>query len=68
MVASKGTASRTQKYWLWRLRFADNEYLYQLYNRDFIMNAFAYLSRQVSLISVRPREMFASRLDYKPEP
>ncbi|MFH1075107.1 MAG: GldG family protein [Candidatus Firestonebacteria bacterium] len=47
--------------------FVNNEYIHQLYNRDFFMNCLAYLSSQVSLISVRPRHLFASRLDYNPE-
>lgn len=46
--------------------FVNNEFIGQLYNRDFFMNCMAYLSKQAALISVRPRHMFASRLDYDP--
>jgi len=46
--------------------FVNNEFVHQLYNRDFFMNCLAYLSNQANMISVRPRHMFASRLDYDP--
>ena len=46
--------------------FVNNEYFNQLYNRDFFMNCMAFISAQASHISVRPRNLFASRLDYDP--
>jgi ABC-type uncharacterized transport system involved in gliding motility auxiliary subunit len=47
--------------------FVDNEYFNQLYNRDLFMNCMAYMAQQADMISVRPRHLFASRLDYDPK-
>lgn len=47
--------------------FISNQYLHQLHNMDFFMNSLAYLGEQTSLVSVRPRRLFATRLDYNPK-
>jgi hypothetical protein len=47
--------------------FISNEFIHQLHNMDLFMNSLAYLGEQTPLVSVRPRHLFASRLDYKPE-
>lgn len=67
MLSTKGTRESNSKIIvLGDSDFINNEYIHQLSNRDFFMNCMAYLSKQANLISVRPRHLFASRLDYDP--
>ena len=67
MLATKGDRDSNSKLLvIGDSDFVNNEFIYQLFNRDFFMNCMAYLSKQASLISVRPRHLFASRLDYDP--
>jgi hypothetical protein len=67
VVAVKGPAETSGKMIvLGDSDFVNNQYLQQLYNRDLFMNCMAYLARQANLISVRPRHLFASRIDYNP--
>jgi ABC-type uncharacterized transport system involved in gliding motility auxiliary subunit len=41
--------------------FADNQYINQFYNRDFMINAADWLTGEENQISIRPRELRASR-------
>jgi len=67
MLAVRGTAeSNSAMIVIGDSDFVNNEYLFQLYNRDFILNCLAYLSSQESLISVRARHFYPSRVDYDP--
>jgi hypothetical protein len=67
MLYSKGSAEANSKVIvIGNSGFINNEFVHQLYNRDFFMNCMAYMSSQAVMISVRPRHMFASRLDYDP--
>ncbi len=67
MLAVKGPAESSNKLVvIGDSDFVNNEFVHQLYNRDFFMNCLSYLSNQANMISVRPRHMFASRLDYDP--
>ena len=68
LLSTKGSADANSKLIvIGDSDFINNEYLHQLYNRDFFMNCLGYLSKQAALVSVRPRHLFASRLDYDPD-
>jgi ABC-type uncharacterized transport system involved in gliding motility auxiliary subunit len=41
--------------------FADNQYINQFYNRDFMINAADWLTGEENQIAIRPRELRASR-------
>ncbi len=41
--------------------FADNQYLNEFFNRDFVLNSADWLVGEANQISIRPREMRASR-------
>jgi ABC-type uncharacterized transport system involved in gliding motility auxiliary subunit len=43
--------------------FADNQYLENFFNRDFIMNAVDWLAGEANSISIRPRTLRASRFE-----
>lgn len=43
--------------------FADNQYLENFFNRDFIMNTVDWLSGEANSISIRPRTLRASRFE-----
>jgi ABC-type uncharacterized transport system involved in gliding motility auxiliary subunit len=68
LLATRGTESDNSKIAVFGdSDFVSNEYLNQLFNRDLFMNTLAFLGEQAPLVSVRPRRLFASRLDYNPK-
>jgi gliding motility-associatede transport system auxiliary component len=44
--------------------FADNKYLNMLFNRDLFLNTFGWLGSQEELLSIRPRTLRASRVQF----
>ncbi|MBK8869564.1 MAG: Gldg family protein [Elusimicrobia bacterium] len=68
LMATRGTETDNSKIAVFGdSDFVSNEYLNQLFNRDLFMNTLAFLGEQAPLVSVRPRRLFASRLDYNPK-
>jgi len=47
--------------------FADNKNINALYNRDLFLNAFGWLGSQEELLSIRPRTVRASRVQFSEE-
>ena len=47
--------------------FANNQYLNQYFNRDFLLNTISWLGGEEELISIRPRTMRASRVQFTQE-
>jgi ABC-type uncharacterized transport system involved in gliding motility auxiliary subunit len=47
--------------------FADNKNINSLYNRDLFLNAFGWLASQEELLSIRPRTVRASRVQFSEE-
>lgn len=47
--------------------FADNKYINMLYNRDLFLNAVGWLGSQEELLSIRPRTVRASRVQFSQE-
>lgn len=68
VLATRGTETDNSKIAVFGdSDFVSNEYVNQLFNRDLFMNTLAFLGEQAPLVSVRPRRLFASRLDYNPK-
>jgi ABC-type uncharacterized transport system involved in gliding motility auxiliary subunit len=42
---------------------ANNQYLEQFFNRDFVINSFDWLSGQAAAITIRPKALRASRFN-----
>ncbi|MEW6268554.1 MAG: Gldg family protein [Thermodesulfobacteriota bacterium] len=47
--------------------FADNKNINSLYNRDLLLNSFGWLASQEELLSIRPRTVRASRVQFSEE-
>ena len=47
--------------------FADNKYINMLFNRDLFLNAVGWLGSQEELLSIRPRTIRASRVQFSQE-
>jgi ABC-type uncharacterized transport system involved in gliding motility auxiliary subunit len=47
--------------------FADNKNINTLYNRDLFLNSVGWLSSQEELLSIRPRTVRASRVEFSEE-
>jgi ABC-type uncharacterized transport system involved in gliding motility auxiliary subunit len=48
-------------------KFADNRNINQFFNRDLFLNAASWLGSQEELLSIRPRTVRASRVQFSPE-
>ena len=47
--------------------FADNKNINTLYNRDLFLNSVGWLGNQEELLSIRPRTVRASRVEFSEE-
>ena len=47
--------------------FANNQYINQYFNRDFLLNTISWLGGEEELISIRPRTLRASRVQFTQE-
>lgn len=47
--------------------FAENKYMNMLFNRDLVLNTFGWLAGQEELLSIRPRSVRMSRVEFSEE-